>query len=53
MFGLDLFENGVPQVTEDRYIVDALTDKAVKSKRICNYNWDTQINLINLSLTHY
>ncbi|XP_030025576.1 arylsulfatase B isoform X2 [Manduca sexta] len=30
MFGLDLFDNAIPQVNEDRYIVDALTDKVVK-----------------------
>ncbi|CAB3238845.1 unnamed protein product [Arctia plantaginis] len=30
MFGLDLYDDGVPQDSEQRYIVDALTDKAVK-----------------------
>ncbi|XP_049869903.1 arylsulfatase B-like isoform X1 [Pectinophora gossypiella] len=30
MFGLDLFDNEIPQDEEQRYIVDALTDRAVK-----------------------
>ncbi|KAJ0178806.1 hypothetical protein K1T71_005581 [Dendrolimus kikuchii] len=30
MFGLDLFDNDIPQDKEQRYIVDALTDRAVK-----------------------
>ncbi|XP_021202268.1 arylsulfatase B [Bombyx mori] len=30
MLGLDLFDNGIPQNHEERYIVDALTDRAVK-----------------------
>ncbi|KAF9801096.1 hypothetical protein SFRURICE_019258 [Spodoptera frugiperda] len=30
MFGLDLYDDEIPQETEHRYIVDALTDKAVK-----------------------
>ncbi|CAK1598752.1 unnamed protein product [Parnassius mnemosyne] len=29
-FGLDLFDNDIPQDEEQRYIVDALTDRAVK-----------------------
>lgn len=30
LHGLDLFDNGIPQDEEQRYIVDALTDRAVK-----------------------
>ncbi|XP_026322448.1 arylsulfatase B-like [Hyposmocoma kahamanoa] len=30
MFGLDLFDNEIPQDEEQRYIVDALTDRALK-----------------------
>ncbi|XP_059046071.1 arylsulfatase B-like [Achroia grisella] len=30
LFGLDLYDNDIPQDEEDRYIVDALTDRAVK-----------------------
>ncbi|KAH9628891.1 hypothetical protein HF086_017820 [Spodoptera exigua] len=30
MYGLDLYDDAIPQETEHRYIVDALTDKAVK-----------------------
>ncbi|XP_053604010.1 arylsulfatase B-like isoform X2 [Plodia interpunctella] len=30
MFGLDLFDDDVPQEEEQRYILDALTDRAVK-----------------------
>ncbi|XP_045446680.1 arylsulfatase B-like [Melitaea cinxia] len=28
-FGLDLFDNDIPQADEERYIVDALTDRAI------------------------
>lgn len=31
-FGLDLFDNDIPQDDEERYIVDALTDRAIGSK---------------------
>ncbi|XP_063619265.1 arylsulfatase B-like [Cydia splendana] len=30
MFGVDLFDNDIPQDTETRYIVDALTDRALR-----------------------
>ncbi|CAF4812318.1 unnamed protein product [Pieris macdunnoughi] len=30
LFGLDLFDNDIPQITEERYVVDALTDRAVE-----------------------
>ncbi|CAK1546051.1 unnamed protein product [Leptosia nina] len=30
LFGLDLFDNDIPQLKEDRYILDALTDRAVE-----------------------
>ncbi|XP_052749238.1 arylsulfatase B-like isoform X2 [Galleria mellonella] len=30
LFGLDLYDNDIPQDEEERYIVDALTDRAVK-----------------------
>lgn len=40
MGGLDLYDDATPQDCEQRYIVDALTEKAVKSKfvRIFIYN---------------
>lgn len=31
-FGLDFFDNDVPQDDEERYIVDAFTDRAIQSK---------------------
>ncbi|XP_075971685.1 arylsulfatase B-like [Anticarsia gemmatalis] len=36
MFGLDLYDDATPQDSEQRYIVDALTDKAVKIIRYHN-----------------
>ncbi|CAH4035540.1 unnamed protein product [Pieris brassicae] len=30
MFGLDFFDNDIPQITEERYAVDALTDRAIE-----------------------
>ncbi|XP_038220084.1 arylsulfatase B-like [Zerene cesonia] len=29
-YGLDFFDNDIPQTTEERYVVDALTDRAVE-----------------------
>ncbi|CAF4812307.1 unnamed protein product [Pieris macdunnoughi] len=30
LFGLDFFDNDIPQITEERYVVDALTDRAIE-----------------------
>ena len=38
MFGLDLYDDAIPQDCEQRYIVDALTEKAVKSKFVQKFH---------------
>lgn len=38
MFGLDLHDDAIPQDCEQRYIVDALTEKAVKSKFVQKFH---------------
>ncbi|XP_045494398.1 arylsulfatase B-like isoform X1 [Colias croceus] len=30
LYGLDFFDNDIPQTTEERYVVDALTDRAIE-----------------------
>ncbi|XP_028175742.1 arylsulfatase B-like isoform X3 [Ostrinia furnacalis] len=47
LYGLDLFDNDIPQEEEQRYIVDALTDRAIKI--IYNHN---ESQPLFLHLTH-